>query len=269
MTIGTLPVFAESNPVIVTFVIVAGLFFLIVLLIIFQFGWLYIQAAVSGGPIPFLRLIAMRLRRVDPQKILEAYITAKKAGLDLSVDNLEIHYLAGGNVGRVVNALMAANKADINLSFDRACAIDLAGRDVVEAVQTCVEPMALIFPDEAIQERPLFAIAKDGVVVGAKLRVVAKTRLERLVGGYGRETLLARMAETFIEIVGALESHENALEDPDMILDAILTENHDADTALEVVSLEFEEIKSLGSVIVDAEGNVRLPPTIPDLSHGR
>ena len=157
---------------------------------------LWINARASGAPVKISSLIGMRFRRISPQKIVNAYIKARKAGLDVTTDMLETHFLAGGNVERVINALISAKQASINLSFTTACAIDLAGRDVLQAVQMSVLP-------KVIETPPVAAVAQDGIELRAKARVTVRTNIERLVGGAGEETIIARVGEGIVTTIGS------------------------------------------------------------------
>lgn len=176
---------------------------------------LWISALAAGVRISIVTLVGMRLRRVAPSKIVNPLIKANKAGLDLNVNNLEGHHLAGGNVDRVVNALIAAQRAGIDLGFERAAAIDLAGRDVLQAVQVSVNPRVI--------ETPIVvAVAKNGIEVKAKARVTVRANIERLVGGAGEETILARVGEGIVTTIGSAETHKVVLENPDSISRMVL-----------------------------------------------
>ncbi|HEX6989097.1 MAG TPA: flotillin-like FloA family protein, partial [Bacillota bacterium] len=190
------------------------MFALIVVLVLVLFSFipvgLWISALAAGVRVGLLTLIGMRLRRVPPARVIGPMIKATKAGLDLSIDKLEAHYLAGGNVDRVVDALIAAERAGIELSFERAAAIDLAGRDVLQAVQMSVNPKVI--------ETPVIAgVAKDGIEVKAKARVTVRANIDRLVGGAGEETIIARVGEGIVTTVGSSEDHKEVLENPDRI----------------------------------------------------
>jgi len=217
-----------------------GAFVLLVLLL--KFGWLYIQAAVSGAQVNFRSLIAMRLRRVDPRQIVYSRIRAVKAGLDISTDQLEAHYLAGGNLSRVVSAMIAASKADIDLSWDRACAIDLAGRDILDAVQTSVKPKVIDCPNPAQGRTTVDGVALDGIQVKAKARVTVRTNLSRLIGGAGEETIIARVGEGIVSTIGSSESHKRVLENPDRISKTVLAKGLDAGTAFEILSIDIADV---------------------------
>jgi uncharacterized protein YqfA (UPF0365 family) len=185
----------------------------------------------------------MRLRRVTPSRIVNPLIKAHKAGLNITTNMLESHFLAGGNVDRVVNALIAAERADINLPFERAAAIDLAGRNVLEAVQMSVNPRVIETPIVA-------AVAKDGIEVKVRARVTVRANIDRLVGGAGEETILARVGEGIVTTIGSAESHKNVLENPDAISQTVLSKGLDAGTAFEILSIDIADVdvgKNIGA----------------------
>jgi uncharacterized protein YqfA (UPF0365 family) len=196
---------------------------------------LFIAAWASGARVGLLTLVAMRLRRVPPSTVINARISAVKAGLDISVNDLEAHYLAGGNVVAVVTALISADKASIPLSFKRAAAIDLAGRDIVEAVKMSVIPKVIETPRIA-------AIAKDGIQLIAVSRVTVRTNIDRLVGGSGEETVIARVGEGMVSTIGSAASHKDVLENPDHISKHILSKGLDAGTAYEILSIDIADV---------------------------
>ena len=196
---------------------------------------LWIAAWASGAYVGLLTLIGMRLRRVPPGTVVNARISAVKAGLDLSINDLEAHYLAGGNVVRVVNALISADKANIVMPFKRAAAIDLAGRDVLEAVKMSVIPKVIETPRIA-------AVAKDGIQLIAVSRVTVRTNLDRLVGGAGEETVIARVGEGMVSTIGSADSHKAVLENPDHISKHILHRGLDAGTAFEILSIDIADV---------------------------
>ncbi len=213
-------------------------FLIIVLLLIFltivPVG-LWIRARASGVPVKIGSLVGMRLRHISPPKIVDSFIRARKAGLDLTTDELENHYLAGGNVERVVSALISAHQAGIELPFKTSCAIDLAGRNVLEAVQMSVVP-------KVIETPPVAAIAKDGIELRAKARVTVRTNIERLVGGAGEETIIARIGEGIVTTIGSSQSHEAVLENPDLISQTVLGKGLDAGTAYEILSIDIADV---------------------------
>jgi uncharacterized protein YqfA (UPF0365 family) len=196
---------------------------------------LWIAAWASGAYVGLLTLIGMRLRRVPPATIVNARISAVKAGLAISINDLEAHYLAGGNVVRVVNALISADKANIVMPFKRAAAIDLAGRDVLEAVKMSVIPKVIETPRIA-------AVAKDGIQLIAVSRVTVRTNLDRLVGGAGEETVIARVGEGMVSTIGSADSHKAVLENPDHISKHILSRGLDAGTAFEILSIDIADV---------------------------
>jgi len=196
---------------------------------------LWIAAWASGAYVGLFTLIAMRLRRVPPPTIVTARISAAKAGIELSVNDLEGHFLAGGNVGRVVNAMISADKANIPLPFQRAAAIDLAGRNVLEAVQMSVIPKVIETPRIA-------AVAKDGIQLIAVSRVTVRTNIDRLVGGAGEETIMARVGEGMVSTIGSAKSHKDVLENPDHISKHILSKGLDAGTAYEILSIDIADV---------------------------
>jgi uncharacterized protein YqfA (UPF0365 family) len=196
---------------------------------------LWIAAWASGSYVGLLTLIGMRLRRVPPTTVVTARISAVKAGIDLSVNDLEAHFLAGGNVVRVVNAMISADKANIPLPFKRAAAIDLAGRNVLEAVQMSVLPKVIETPKIA-------AVAKDGIQLIVVSRVTVRTNIDRLVGGAGEETIIARVGEGMVSTIGSAVNHKSVLENPDHISKHILSKGLDAGTAYEILSIDIADV---------------------------
>ncbi len=196
---------------------------------------LWISALAAGTKIGIITLIGMRLRRVPPALIVNSLIKADKAGINVTTNQLEAHYLAGGNVDRVVNALIAAERANIPLPFERAAAIDLAGRNVLEAVQMSVNP-------KVIETPVVSAMAKDGIEVRAMARVTVRANIDRLVGGAGEETVIARVGEGIVTTVGSSESHKEVLENPDLISRTVLNKGLDAGTAFEILSIDIADV---------------------------
>ena len=196
---------------------------------------LWISATASGLKVGVGQLVAMRIRKVVPSRIINPAIKSTKAGMSLSLNKLEAHYLAGGNVDRVVNALIAAQRAGIPLDFERACAIDLAGRDVLNAVQMSVNP-------KVIETPVIAAIAKDGIELRAKARVTVRANIDRLVGGAGEETIIARIGEGIVTTVGSSKSHKDVLENPDLISQTVLNKGLDAGTAFEILSIDIADV---------------------------
>ncbi|MHB1391626.1 MAG: flotillin-like protein FloA [Clostridia bacterium] len=217
--------------VVVLFVIILGL---TIFLSFVPLG-LWISSLAAGVNVGIFTLVGMRLRRVVPSRIVNPLIKARKAGINVSVNQLEAHFLAGGNVDRVVNALIAAQRAEIELGFERAAAIDLAGRDVLQAVQMSVNPKVIETPVVA-------AVAKDGIEVRAKARVTVRANIERLVGGAGEETIIARVGEGIVTTVGSSVSHKAVLENPDMISRTVLAKGLDSGTAFEILSIDIADV---------------------------
>lgn len=204
---------------------------------------LWISALAAGVKVGIFQLIGMRLRRVPPARIVSPLIKAVKAGMEVEVNKLEAHYLAGGNVDRVVDALIAAERAGIDLKFQRAAAIDLAGRDVKEAVTVSVTPKVIETPVVA-------AMAKDGIQVKATARVTVRANIERLVGGAGEETIIARVGEGIVTTIGSAENHKAVLENPDSISQNVLSKGLDAGTAFEILSIDIADVdvgKNIGA----------------------
>lgn len=218
-------------------VIVLTVLIILAVVVIFSFipVGLWISALAAGVRVGIVTLIGMRLRRVTPSRIVNPLIKADKAGLNISVNQLEAHYLAGGNVDRVVDALIASERANINLAFERAAAIDLAGRDVLEAVQMSVNP-------KVIQTPLVSAVAKDGIEVKVMARVTVRANIDRLVGGAGEETVLARVGEGVVSTVGSMDNHKDVLENPDSISKTVLDKGLDAGTAFEILSIDIADV---------------------------
>jgi uncharacterized protein YqfA (UPF0365 family) len=206
---------------------------------------LWISALAAGVRISIFTLVGMRLRRVIPGRIVNPLIKAHKAGLDVTINQLESHYLAGGNVDRVVNALIAAQRANIDLTFERCAAIDLAGRDVLEAVQMSVNPKVI--------ETPFISgVALDGIEVKAKARITVRANIDRLVGGAGEETIIARVGEGIVSTIGSAQNHKEVLENPDLISQTVLKKGLDAGTAFEILSIDIADVdigKNIGAIL--------------------
>jgi uncharacterized protein YqfA (UPF0365 family) len=237
--------FQLPPPVLIGGGIVLGLFALTLLLLVFNYGQLWFQAFWSKAPVTFLELLGMSLRKVNARTIVQAKIMATQAGVgrDASVSRLEAHYLAGGDVPRVIRALIAAHRADLDLDFDRACAIDLAGRDVLDAVQTSVNPKVIDCPDSASGKSTLSAVAKNGVELKIRARVTVRTNLQQLIGGATEETIIARVGEGIITSIGSASSHFEVMEHPDTISKAVLQRGLDAQTAFQIVSIDIADIE--------------------------
>ncbi len=237
-------------PQLAILLVIAGIFFVFFILYFVPVG-LWISALASGVPIGIVDLIAMRLRKVPPSVIVNAMITAQKAGIPVERDFLEAHYLAGGHVIKVVNALVSADKANIDLSFKDATAIDLAGRDVLEAVQLSVNP-------RVIESPPVAAVAKDGIQLVAKARVTVRANIKQLVGGAGEETILARVGEGIVSSIGSATTHKLVLENPDSISKTVLGKGLDAGTAFEILSIDIADVdvgKNIGAELQIDQAN--------------
>ncbi len=234
-------------------VIVAGLIALIAAavfgMIILVYGKLWFQAYMSRANVSLMSLVGMTFRQVDARMIVQAKIMAIQAGIsdeetiDITTQRLEAHYLAGGNLPNVIRAIIAAHRADIDLDFDKAAAIDLAGRDVLEAVQTSVYPKVIDCPNpQRTHKTTLSAIAKNGVELKVRARVTVRTNLERLIGGATEETIIARVGEGIITSIGSAKTHLEVMENPDMVSRAVLDRGLDAQTAFEIVSIDIADI---------------------------
>ena len=221
---------------------IVGLIALAIIALIWNAFWLWWQSILSNAPVSLLQIIFMRFRKVPPGLIVTVRIVAKKAGIDLSADQLEAHFLAGGDVQRVVRALVAANKANIELSYDRSCAIDLAGRDVQEAVNTSVNPKVIDVPSGQMARSSIDAIAGDGIQLKVKARVTVRTNLDRLVGGATEETVVARVGEGIVTTIGSAPNHMKVLENPDRISKTVLERGLDSGTAFEILSIDIADI---------------------------
>ena len=230
------------SPWLIATIVVAGLFLLIVLAVLGRFVGLWVQSIVSGAPVGLLDLFMMRLRKVQPSVIVLNRISAKKAGLEVGTAPLEAHFLAGGNIERVVRAMIAADKAKIELPWDRATAIDLAGRDILEAVRTSVDPKVIDCPSLSSSRNTIDAVAGDGIQLRARARVTVRTNIARLVGGATEETIIARVGEGIISTIGSAESHKKVLENPDRISKTVLEKGLDSGTAFEILSIDIADI---------------------------
>lgn len=215
--------------------IIAVVFVVVCVFLSFVPLGLWISALSSGVHVSMGALIGMKIRHIKPHRLVQPLIKANKAGRGLNISQLETHFLAGGNVDRVINALIAAQRANIPMAFEKACAIDLAGRDVFEAVQMSVTPKVIETPVVA-------AIAKDGIELRAKARVTVRTNIDRLVGGAGEETVIARVGEGIVTTVGSAETHKQVLENPDLISRTVLSKGLDAGTAYEILSIDIADV---------------------------
>ncbi len=238
------------SPVIATLLIV-GIIFVLFLFIKFIPIRHWIAAVFSNVKISIFTLIGMRLRRVPAEVVVNALIQAEKAGITVDSNSLEAHFLAGGNVERVINALVAADKANIELSLQRATAIDLAGRNVLEAVKMSVNPKVIETPEVA-------AVAKDGIQLKAIARVTVRANLDRLVGGAGVETILARVGEGIVTTIGSADQHKHVLENPDSISKVVLAKGLDSGTAFEILSIDIADVnigKNIGAILQTDQAN--------------
>src|SRR5215218_10031284 len=224
------------------FWIVLLVLLLILMLVMFNFIGLYVRAMVSGAHVTFADLIGMRIRNVNPLVIVNSRIQAMRAGLRVSSSEMESHVLAGGNVMRVINAMIAANKANIDLQWNTATAIDLAGRDILDAVQTSVNPKVIDVPNPALGRMTIDGVAKDGIQLKVKARVTVRTNIRSLVGGATEETIIARVGEGIVTAIGSAQDYKDVLENPDHISKAVLAKGLDANTAFEILSIDIADI---------------------------
>ncbi|MDQ2086811.1 flotillin-like protein FloA [Herbivorax sp. ANBcel31] len=222
------------DPIVILLIIGAAIVFLSIFFTVIPVG-LWISARAANVKVGIFTLVGMRFRRVVPSRVVNPLIKATKAGLNLATNKLEAHYLAGGNVDRVVNALIASQRANIPLEFERAAAIDLAGRNVLEAVQMSVNP-------KVIETPVIAAIAKDGIELRAKAKVTVRANIDRLVGGAGEQTIIARVGEGVVTTVGSAFTHKEVLENPDAISKTVLGKGLDAGTAFEILSIDIADI---------------------------
>ncbi len=222
--------------------IVVGFIVFILVMIFLYFFKVWIRALASGARVSIGSLVGMKLRKVPPLVIVDAKIMAVKAGIDVSTNDLETHYLAGGNVNKVIRALIAADKANIELVFKRAAAIDLAGRDVLDAVQTSVNPRVIDAPNPAKGSDMVAAVAMDGISLRAKAKVTVRANLDRLVGGATEETIIARVGEGIVTTIGSAQSYKQVLENPDRISKTVLEKGLDSGTAFEILSIDIADV---------------------------
>ncbi len=251
-----MPLLTASKEVLTIGIVIGAIFLILFLLLIFKYGWLYIQALSSGANVALLQLVGMTFRRVNARIIVDSRIMAKKAGLDYDTPQLEAHYLARGNVPNVIRALIAADKAKIDLGFDMACAIDLAGRDVLDAVKTSVNPKVIDCPDPGKGRQTIDAVAMDGIQLKAKARVTVRANIERLVGGATEETIIARVGEGIVTTIGSAETHKKVLENPDSISKRVLEKGLDSGTAFEILSIDIADIdvgENIGAKLQSAQ----------------
>jgi uncharacterized protein YqfA (UPF0365 family) len=230
------------NDVEIGVIVVIGIAVLVFLALMLQYLNLYIQAMVSGARVTFPDLIGMRLRKVSPMSIVNARIQAMRAGIQISTREMETHFLAGGNVQRVISAMIAAHKAGIDLTWQTATAIDLAGRDILDAVQTSVNPKVIDVPNPTFGQPTIDGVAQDGIQLRVKARVTVRTAISRLVGGATEETVIARVGEGIVNAIGSAEDYKHVLKNPDSISKAVLHKGLDANTAFEILSIDIAEI---------------------------
>jgi uncharacterized protein YqfA (UPF0365 family) len=226
--------------------ILLGLPLLVVLGIFLHFLRVWVRAFMSSARVSLWSLVGMKLRNIPPALIVDARISIIKAGLQISTDDLEAHFLAGGDVINVIKALIAADKANISLSFLQAAAIDLAGRDVQEAVRTSVQPKVIDCPDATKTPNGLDAVAKDGIRLLVKARVTVRANIERLVGGAGEDTIIARVGQGIVSAIGSSPTYKDVLENPDRISRKVLESGLDAQTGFEIVSIDIADISVAG-----------------------
>ncbi|MEM8756383.1 MAG: flotillin-like protein FloA [Planctomycetota bacterium] len=230
------------GPLLIVGIVVLILVVIVLLFVVGQFASLYIQALTSNARVSIIELVGMRLRKVDPRTNVLSRIRAAMAGLDISTAQLEEHYLAGGRVPNVVSALIASRKARIELDWNTACSIDLAGRDIFDAVNTSVNPKVIDCPNPAQGRSTIDAVAKDGIQLKARARVTVRTNLARLVGGATEETVVARVGEGIVSSIGSAESHKAVLENPDNISKTVMNRGLDAGTAFEILSIDIADV---------------------------
>jgi uncharacterized protein YqfA (UPF0365 family) len=233
---------STGGVVLIVVVVVLIIVSLVVVGLMFQFVGLYVRAWTSGARVRFLELLGMRLRRVNANTIVIGRIQATRAGLLVSQQEMESHLLAGGDVPRVINAMIAASKAGITLPWQTATAIDLAGRDILDAVQTSVNPKVIDVPNPQMGRPTIDGVAKDGIQLKVKARVTVRTNIKSLVGGATEETIVARVGEGIVNAIGSAEDYKHVLENPDRISKAVLTKGLDANTAFEILSIDIADI---------------------------
>jgi uncharacterized protein YqfA (UPF0365 family) len=231
-----------SQQLIIGVLIILGIAVLVFALVMLKFARLWLQAYFSRADVGLSELIGMWLRKVDMRTIVLSKITAVQAGLKLTTNDLESHYLAGGRVPNVVRALIAADRANIELSLKTATAIDLAGRDILDAIQTSVNPKVIDCPDPKKGKETIDAVAQDGIQLRAKARVTVRTNIQRLVGGATEETIIARVGEGIVTTIGSAITYKNVLENPDRISKAVLEKGLDAGTAFEILSIDIADV---------------------------
>jgi uncharacterized protein YqfA (UPF0365 family) len=230
------------SPITIVVLVVVIIIFLVIFGLLFQFIGLYVRALVSGAKVSLMELLGMRLRKVNALVIVNSRIQAIRAGLQVTQADMESHMLAGGNVQRVINAMIAASKANIELPWRTATAIDLAGRDILDAVKTSVNPKVIDVPNPQLGRPTIDGVAKDGIQLKVKARVTVRTNIKSLVGGATEETIIARVGEGIVNAIGSAEDYKHVLENPDRISKAVLSKGLDANTAFEILSIDVADI---------------------------
>ncbi len=249
---------AGIGPLIILIVIIIAL---VLLGIFFYFLKVWVRALAAGARVSIFNLVGMKLRGIKPVLIVDAKIMATKAGLTVTTNDLEAHYLAGGSVGKVTRALIAADKANIPLTFQKACAIDLAGRDIEDAVRTSVNPRVIDCPNPEKGRSTVDAVAMDGIQLNAKARVTIRANIDRLVGGATDETIIARVGEGIVTSIGSAETYKRVLENPDSISQRVLEKGLDSGTAFEILSIDIADIdvgKNVGAELQQRQAQADL-----------
>ncbi|HVS70025.1 MAG TPA: flotillin-like protein FloA [Phycisphaerae bacterium] len=233
----------DSNTLVWIGILIVGAIALVIVMVIAQFFSLWLQAFSAGAGVSYFQLIGMRFRKVDSRQIVTSRITAVQAGLtELTTSLLESHYLAGGRVPNVVRAMIAAHRADIELPWNRAAAIDLAGRDVLDAVQTSVNPKVIDVPNAQSGRQTIDGVAKDGIQLKVKARVTVRTNIQQLIGGATEETVIARVGEGIVTSIGSSDTYKHVMENPDAISKTVLHKGLDAGTAFEILSIDIADV---------------------------
>lgn len=246
----------NSNTIILVVLLVVGIFVIFAVVYLLQFMSLYIQALTSNAPVGLLDMVGMRLRRVDLRTVVMNRIRAVKSGMDISTNLIETHYLAGGRVSNVISALIAAQGARIELPWSTATAIDLAGRDILDAVHTSVNPKVIDCPAPQGQRSTIDAVAKDGIQLKVKARVTVRTNIARLVGGATEETIIARVGQGIVSTIGSAHDHKAVLENPDDISKTVMKSGLDAGTAFEILSIDIADVdvgENIGAQLQQAQ----------------
>lgn len=258
------PILLQAGPGTVAVFVVLGLLALVFLIVLFKYVGLYVQALLAKADVGLLDMVAMSLRKVPPALIVRVKVMAVQAGLPLNTKDVEAHYLAGGNVLNVTKALIAAHRAGLSLDFKMGTGIDLAGRNVLEAIQTSVNPKVIDCPDPSKgREVAIAAVAKDGIQLLARARVTVRTNLPQLVGGATEDTVIARVGEGIVAAIGSAQTYKDVLEAPDRISQAVLARGLDAGTAFEILSIDIADInvgENIGAKLQadQAEANKRM-----------